>query len=155
VTAVTVLVVTEPTSEPTLANVIAALNEQAAAITALTSIVQQGFSHAMTEIAGTKADIKAQGRAIAELSSKTTFVEANQNGVLNAMAEHRGEFRSHAQNMQAFVRDTAKIGESVSRMAEDVAGIKADTAFVEGYVNDMHEAVQRHVADPNAHPNAA
>jgi hypothetical protein len=37
----------------------------------------------------------------------------------------------------------------------DIAGVKADTAFVEGYVNDMHEAVRRHIVDPNSHRDAA
>ncbi len=33
--------------------------------------------------------------------------------------------------------------------------MKADTSFVESYVNDMHEAVRRHIVDPNAHRHAA
>lgn len=41
---------TEPQPEPTLADI-------AAQLSALTELVQQGFSHAMTEISGVKTDI--------------------------------------------------------------------------------------------------
>lgn len=37
----------------------------------------------------------------------------------------------------------------------DIAGVKADTAIAERYGADLHEALVRHIADPNAHRDAA
>jgi hypothetical protein len=99
VVAVTVLVVTEPTPEPTLADVLAVMN----------------------------------------------FVEANQNAQGTRQAELAGQVRS---GFEAVARD-------MNLLREDIAGVKSDTAFVEGFNRDMHEALVRHIADPHAHPDAA
>jgi hypothetical protein len=133
--------VTEPAPEPTLSDI-------AAQLAALTRLVSEGFATA-------NANFETQHRSIAGIGSKVAMMDSQTNVTAAGLAEHRGEFRNHAQNMQAFVRDTAKIGEVVGRMAEDVAGIKSDTAFVEGFNRDMHEALVRHIADPHAHPDAA
>lgn len=133
--------VTNPAPEPTLSDI-------AAQLSALTRLVSEGFATA-------NANFETQHRSIAGIGSKVAMMDSQTNVTAAGLAEHRGEFRNHAQNMQAFVRDTAKIGEVVGRMAEDVAGIKSDTAFVEGFNRDMHEALVRHIADPHAHPDAA
>lgn len=123
--------VTEPTPEPTLADVLA--------------VVNAGFAQLTTALATTNASLEAQNRAIAALSSKTAFVEANQNVLMDKQAELRGAIRT---SFEAVARD-------MKQVQEGIAGVKSDTAFVERWNQDMHEALVRHIADPHAHPDAA
>lgn len=123
--------VTEPAPEPTLADVLAVMNA--------------GFAQLSTALATTNANLDAQNRAIAALSAKTAFVEANSSVLMNKQAELRGEIRT---SFEVVARDVAQV-------REDIAGVKADTAFVERWSQDMHEALVRHIADPNAHRDAA
>lgn len=126
-----VVVVTEPTPEPTLADVLAVMNA--------------GFAQLSTAQSTTNANLESQRRMLAELSSKVAFVEANQNAQGTRQAELAGQVRS---GFEAVARD-------MNLLREDIAGVKSDTAFVEGFNRDMHEALVRHIADPHAHPDAA
>ena len=96
-------------------------------------------------LADVLAAVNAQSRALANLAASVAFVEATQNTLRDSLAETRGEIRS---SFQAVARD-------MTQVRADIAAVKSDTAFSEGYVNDMHEAVRRHIVDPNAHRNAA
>lgn len=125
------VVVTEPAPEPTLSDVIA--------------LMTAGFAQLSTAQATTNANLESQRRMLAELSSKVAFVEANQSVQGTKQAELAGQIRG---GFEAAARDMAAL-------REDIAGVKSDMAFVEGFNRDMHEALVRHIADPNAHPDAA
>lgn len=60
------------TPEPTNADLLAALSEQSAAIAALTELMQQGFAHAMTEIAGVKDEVQ---RSEASITARVADVQ--------------------------------------------------------------------------------
>lgn len=123
--------VTEPASEPTLADVLAVMNA--------------GFAQLSTALATTNANLDSQRRVLAELQVKAGFLEANQSALGTRQAELAGQIRG---GFEAAARD-AKL------LREDIAGVKSDMAFVEGFNRDMHEALVRYIADPHAHPDAA
>lgn len=103
-------------------------------------------------LADVLAAVNAQSRAIANLAASVSFVEANQNALRDSLAETRGQIRT---SFETVARDMTRTVEAIGHVREDIAGVKADTAFVERWNQDMHEALVRHIADPNAHRNAA
>lgn len=123
--------VSESTPEPTNADLAAQLAE-------LTAFLNTAFS-------AVNANFKSQHEAIAKVAASAMMIEANQNSLNNSVAQHRGETRS---GFESVARD-------LKRAQEGIAGVKSDTAFVERWNQDMHEALVRHIADPNAHPDAA
>lgn len=91
------------------------------------------------------AAIRTQGRLLAEIAAKVGQLEADQRILRDSGAQGRGENRAGFQAVR----------EDLRQVREDIAGVKADTAFTERYQADMHEALTRHIADPNAHRPAA
>lgn len=107
-------------------------------------------------LADVLAAIQAQGRTLTTLAAKMSVMESTQDAMQTALAEHRGETKARIESVG---RDLGKLRDALDSRTEairaDIAGVKTDTSFVESYVNDMHEAMRRHIADPNAHPDAA
>lgn len=77
--------VTEPTPEPTNAELLAAMNEQAAAMMALTEMVRQGFAHAMTEVAGVKGDVAAVKNEVQRSEASITARVADVQNVVRTL----------------------------------------------------------------------
>jgi hypothetical protein len=121
------VVVTESTPEPTLADVMAAIKALATDV----AVVKATQGEMRFSVAQSAADMSV----LRDAHAKTN---ANVESVRRDIAQLRADGERHTEQIRA-----------------DVAGVKTDTAFVEGYVNDMHEAVRRHIADPHAHPDAA
>lgn len=124
--------------EPTLADVLSAIAALGADV-----------AKAKTDIAVIKAG-QIESR-IAEMQSTADFTVLRDSYSKMHGAVSSG-FDSVRRDIERLRTDEAAHSEQIRA---DVAGVKADTAFVEGYVNDMHEAVRRHIIDPSAHRNAA
>lgn len=116
------------------------------------------------------AAIRAQGRVLAEISARLTQVEADQRILRDSHAEARGETRAGFDHLrretEALVAAQGQqhgemragfraLRDDVQQARADIAGVKADTAIAERYQADTHEAVVRHIADPDAHRPAA
>lgn len=79
------VLVTDPAPEPTNAELLAALNEQSAAIAALTELMQQGFAHAMTEVAGVKGDVAAVKNEVQRSEASITARVADVQNVVRTL----------------------------------------------------------------------
>lgn len=124
---------------------------------------EPSLSDVMAAIAALGADV-AQAKAdiavikAGQIESRITAMQSNADmSVLReSYSKMHGAVLSGFDNVR---RDIERLRNDETAHAEqiraDVAGVKADTAFVEGYVGDMHEAVRRHIADPNSHRDAA
>jgi hypothetical protein len=88
---------------------------------------------------------QAQSRSISALAGKVSMIESTTHATQGFVAESRGEARAGIEAVRSDLR----------QVRADVAGVKADTAFIEQHQADMHEALRRHIADPNAHGRAA
>lgn len=119
--------VTQPTPEPTLTDVLAAIKALATDV----AVVKAAQGEMRFAVAQNAADMSVLRDAHAKTNACVESVRRD-------IAQLRTDGERHTDQIRA-----------------DVAGVKTDTAFVEGYVTDMHEAVRRHIADPNAHPDAA
>jgi hypothetical protein len=89
--------VTEPAPEPTNADLMATLIEQSEALAALTELMQQGFAHAMTEIAGVKDEVQ---RSEASLTARVADVQ-------NVVRTLKADLSAHAADPGAHHRHAA------------------------------------------------
>lgn len=114
--AVTVLVVTEPTPEPTLADVLAAIQAQGEALTALSLKVEgidnktddialamsDGFGHVMTEISGVKADVAAtEDRLRGEIQATEADLASRIGAVQDVLRTLKADLAAHVNDPNA------------------------------------------------------
>lgn len=124
---------------------------------------QPTLADVMNAIAALSADVAKTKVDVAAM--KTRQIESQVTGMQQAadMTVLRDSYsKMHGAVLSGFDtvrRDIERLRTDEAAHTEqvraDVAGVKADTAFVEGYVNDVHEAVRRHIVDPDAHRHAA
>lgn len=61
--------------------------------------------------------------------------------------------------IQSFAAQTAhrfdRLDAGQAQLRADVAAVKVDTAYTEAHIGDLHEAVRRHIGNPNAHGQEA
>jgi hypothetical protein len=117
--------------EPTLADVLAAVRALATDVAVIKA--------AQTEAKFTAAQNSADISVMRESYSRThAAVQSGFDTVRRDIERLRTDEAAHTEQIRA-----------------DVAGVKADTAIAERYGADLHEALVRHIADPNAHRDAA
>lgn len=91
---------------------------------------------------------------------ETRFAAAQNSADISVMRESYSKTHAAVQaGFDAVRRDIERLHSDGAARTEqiraDIAGVKADTAIAEQYGADMHEALVRHIADPNAHRDAA
>ena len=92
----------------------------------------------MTPEQPTMADLLT---AINGLSSEVGYVRADI-GQLRTETAVR-----HAQVTHRLDQTDAKI----NQVRADIAAVQVDTSYTESHIGDIHEAMRRHLRDPNAH----
>lgn len=107
--AVTVLVVTEPTPEPTLADVLAAVNALALKVEGidnktddLTQAAADGFAHVMTELAGVKSDVAAsEDRLRGEIRATEADLSSRIGAVQDVLRTLKADLAAHVNDPNA------------------------------------------------------
>lgn len=109
VVAVTVLVVTEPTPEPTLAAVLEAIGALTAKVEGidnktddLTQATADGFAHVMTELAGVKSDVAAsEDRLRGEIRATEADLSSRIGAVQDVLRTLKADLAAHVNDPDA------------------------------------------------------
>lgn len=96
------VVVTEPTPEPTNAELLAALNEQSAALAALTEMFQAGFGHLATEVASVKTEVQqSEDRLRGEIRATEVSLAARIEAVQQVVRSVKADLAAHVNDPDA------------------------------------------------------
>lgn len=159
-----------PAGEPTLADVMALLREQADAIAGVAQRVESlrtGVDESLDAVAQRVGalDEKVDAGLLA-VGARFDLIDARQLEAAQAVEALAGMAHTHQRELRELsirfdrgaARTTARfdrVDAALRQVRGDVAELKADAALLESAVEEVRETVQRHLDDPHPHGNAA